>query len=117
MTKPTHTTFHLNGNIYLQEWRTNDLILHRTDGPALIIHYANGQIGQEHWYENGLQHRIDDPACKIYHYKNELIQQIDKKYYLYDIHITCEIQDWLVENNITAPYSKEDRMAIILRWG
>ena len=84
MTESTHTTFRLNGNIYLQEWRTNDLMLHKIDGPALIIHCVNGQIV--------------------------------KKYYLYDIHITREIQDWLIENNITAPYSEEDQMAILLRW-
>lgn len=68
-----------------QRWSRDNILLHRTDGPAITRYDEDGNIIATLWFIEG----------------NE---------------ITIPIKDWLRENNMSAPYSKEDQMAIILRW-
>jgi hypothetical protein len=42
-------------------------VLHRIDGPAMILYHNNGNIRSETWYRNGNKHRPDDyPAYTTY---------------------------------------------------
>jgi len=50
-------------------------------------------------------------------------QLVIKFYYKYDDHedgingeVVGDMNEWLLDNNISAPYSEEDVMAIKLRW-
>ena len=52
---------------------------HRTDGPAFIYYYENGQVNCVYYYLNDKRHRTDGPAI-IRYYENGQIQS--EKYYL-----------------------------------
>lgn len=54
-------------------------------------------------------HRLDGPAYDGAH--GEKVWYIDNNYIP-----PRDIEPWLKENNMTAPYSEEDQMAIMLRW-
>ena len=53
MSKPVIDTF---GN---KEWRNVDGVLHREDGPAIIL-----SSGSQLYYRHGKEHRIDGPAVE-----------------------------------------------------
>jgi len=57
-------------------------------------------------------HRFDGPAIIEHDYKGNVIYE---SWYINGI-IIIDMNDWLKENNISEPYSKEDVMAIVLRW-
>lgn len=50
-----------------EEWRNKTGRLHRTDGPARIEYWPNGQPHQKTWYQHGQQHRENGPAVTVYH--------------------------------------------------
>ena len=113
MTESIHTTYHSYENIHVKAWWVNDT-LHRVDGPAMIMYFKDGRIYEELWYKNGNLHRVDGPAS-ILHNNPHLIET--QSWYINKIYISDEIWIWLYDNNIFAPFSDEDVMAIILRWG
>jgi antitoxin component YwqK of YwqJK toxin-antitoxin module len=49
-----------------EKWKNADGVLHRDDGPAIIIYFSNGTIESESFYINGKLHREDGPAIIIY---------------------------------------------------
>jgi hypothetical protein len=51
----------------LRTWKKDEL-LHRTDGPALIKYYQNGNIKIEKWYQNGKRIHDDVNPCVIDYY-------------------------------------------------
>ena len=55
-------------------------------------------------------HRLDGPAYVCYDEQGKLE---DRFWYVNDV-IIDDMDDWLKENNITEPFSNEDRMAIKL---
>lgn len=61
-------SLHMNNN----KWLYNDVLVHRTDGPAWTFNDSNGC--QEYWFLNGEIHRDDGPAVLsnegIYFYLN-----------------------------------------------
>ena len=63
--------------------------------------------------ENCLFHRIDGPAVIELNFTGNVIYEA---WWINGIPMT-DIKEWLKENNIGEPYSEEDQMAIILRWG
>lgn len=46
---------------HLEIWVNDDHVLHRTDGPAYIFSYPDGDRHCS-WHKNGLEHRIDGPS-------------------------------------------------------
>jgi len=81
-----------NGKLCVQRWyqksaKIESNDLHRLDGPAYISYYENGMYYRSSWWING----------------NSISGKV--------------MRSWLKENNISSPYSDEDQMAIILRWG
>ncbi len=58
---PAEVQYFKNGQIQYEVWCLNNQ-LHRTDGPALVRYHENGQIQYEVWYLNNQLHRTDGPA-------------------------------------------------------
>jgi hypothetical protein len=55
--------------------------LHRTDGPANVIYYDNGNVRFEIWCIDGLGHRINEAAMVIYREDGTILE---KRWYRYD---------------------------------
>jgi antitoxin component YwqK of YwqJK toxin-antitoxin module len=106
-------TYYDDGSIQDERWIVNNE-LHRLDGPAYIWYNEDGSIYREQWFVNGELHRVDGPAY-IWYYKNGSIGS--EHWYINGIYINDNIIPWLEENNIIAPFSEEDLVAIKLRWG
>jgi len=60
-------------------WFKNGL-LHRDEGPAMILYTYRGGVADEGWFQNGKYHREDGPAwisyyddfeCSRYYYLND----------------------------------------------
>jgi len=135
---PAKIWYYEDGIKHHEEWYINGIYT-RDNGPAVIWYYQNGEIQHEDWYTDGKFDRLDKPA-RIDYYRNGKIKQeewwIDgnrnksngpaiKKYNEDGTHTEVwyicgnEIEimsEWLLENNIKAPYTEEDAMAITLRW-
>ena len=105
-------TYYEDGSLRHVQWRVNGEY-HRVDGPAYIWYYKNGSIGSEHWFVDDEYHRIDGPAIILY---NEYGLIEDAQWWVNNIFINDDIIPWLEENNITAPFSEADQVAIKLRW-
>lgn len=75
---------------------------HRLDGPAI-----ENISGTKQWWINGKRHRIDGPAIEYVNGR--------KEWWINGNSLNIEL--WLKENDIIVPYSDEDQMAILLRWG
>ena len=103
--------YYENGNIERESWYINDK-LHRLDGSASVWYYKNGNIEREFWFINDNYHRFNGPAY-IWYYENG---NIEKEYWFVNGIKVPDISEWLKENNIFIPYTKEDQMAIMLRW-
>jgi hypothetical protein len=54
-----------NGNLRSKTYFLEDL-LHRLDGPALILYYESGPLQSEHYFLNGSLHRDEGPATIMY---------------------------------------------------
>ena len=102
--------YYENGSIYHERWLVNGKY-HRLDGPAYIVYYKNGSIGSEHWFVNNEYHRLDGPAFMRYNKDGSINHE---EWIVHGIEID---ENWLEENNIIAPFSEEDLVAIKLRWG
>ncbi len=50
----------------LEAYRNENNKYHRTDGPAVIDHYADGSVYSEIYYINGKMHREGGPAAVTY---------------------------------------------------
>ena len=55
-----------NGNIKNEYWYNEYGRLNRTDGPAIILYYLNGNKRKECWLIDDEYHRIDGPAKVFY---------------------------------------------------
>jgi len=108
--KPIQTEMYSN-NYMRQRWMIGDK-LHRENGPAVIRYYNNGLVNYKRWYKDHKLHRLDGPAIVKYDESGKIKYQ---GWYVHDIHVDME-SGWLEENDIHAPFSEEDIMAIILRW-
>lgn len=62
---PARIGYYKNGNIVWEEWWF-DGELHRTDGPASVGYHENGSICWQRWWFDGKRHRTDGPACIDY---------------------------------------------------
>lgn len=62
---PSKEQWHRNGTKKLQEWRSHN-VLHRTDGPARISFYKNGQLKEIGHYQSGKLHKVDGPASTMW---------------------------------------------------
>lgn len=99
-----------NGTIRSISWYDDNGDSHCIDGPAQTEYWANGNIRWMVWNIHNEHHRTDGPAYIYYDEQGNL----DGKYwYVNNVKIE-DMNDWLEENNITNPYSDEDRMAIKL---
>jgi antitoxin component YwqK of YwqJK toxin-antitoxin module len=103
--------YYINGSIMSERWYVNGK-LHRLDGPSDIQYNENGLISRERWLVNGEWHRLDGPAYILYNNDGSIMSE---QWWVNDINIV--IIPWLEENNIIAPFSEADQMAIKLRWG
>lgn len=52
--------------IVTRKWMNRNKVLHRRNGPALVITYPDG-TKQEEWYINGENHRLDGPAIQTWY--------------------------------------------------
>lgn len=78
-------------------------VMHREDGPAHIT-----PSGKQKWYYMGKIHRLDGPAF--------IAANGDYCYFVDGKEVTNEFIEWIKENNITYPFSKEAEVLITLRW-
>lgn len=109
MTEQPESYTNKSGNkIWYLPSRGKDYI-HRLDGPA--IKWVDGST---YWYVNNKQHRLDGPAVINLDVKGNICQET---WVINDIWLNEDVVDWIEENGMTAPYSEEDQMAIMLRWG
>lgn len=61
-----HFEYNANGNLIKEKWLRNGE-LHREDGPALTVYYADGSIEKLEMYcINGQKHRINGPGTIRY---------------------------------------------------
>lgn len=67
-------------------WYKNG-VLHRLDGPAVIIWDHNGIKIEENWYKDGKLHRLDGPAIR--HVRRWTGVNL-RRYYINDIYYTEE---------------------------
>jgi antitoxin component YwqK of YwqJK toxin-antitoxin module len=102
--------YYSDGSIRHERWYVNDE-LHRLDGPADICYYEDGPIRYEQWFVNGELHRLGGAAWTLYNGDGSIMSE---HWWVNDINI--DIIPWLKENNITAPFSEADLVAIKLRW-
>jgi len=56
------------------------LNMHRTDGPAFICYYDNGNVEYEKYYVNGKSHKLDGPAYIEYERNGNIVYE---SYYIY----------------------------------
>lgn len=79
---------------------------HREDGPA--VKWADGRLG---WYINNKLHRIDGPAFM----NNNHFKRSDR-WYINNIDITDEAEEWMKENSISYPFDEEIKVQFKLRF-
>lgn len=72
------------------EYRLPDNALHREDGPAYVFEHDNGDR-YEVWAYNDKIHRYGGPARTSEPYL--------KEYWIHDIEVTKEVEEWLSERN------------------
>lgn len=89
-----------------KEWRDEDNLLHRIDGPAFINRY-----GDEQWEYHGKMHRIDGPAVIWRRFP-----QIEYRYFVNGIDITNEVIAWMKEHNISYPFDEDTILLFKLRF-
>jgi uncharacterized protein len=65
---PAIITYYENGNKYRETWLNHEII-NRINRPAQIYYYENGNKSKELWIKNNRVHRIDGPA-EIHYYEN-----------------------------------------------
>jgi antitoxin component YwqK of YwqJK toxin-antitoxin module len=65
----THT---ISRNGLIHTWRNKYGEYHRTDGPAVIRYYQDGEIRSEEYYVNGQSHRMDGPAYISYYNNGQI---------------------------------------------
>src|SRR3989344_1743675 len=72
---PAAITYYNNGNIRTEKWCKYGKV-HRSDGNKLatVIYYENGVIKDLMWYNNGELHRSGGASAKITHFKNGQIE-------------------------------------------
>ncbi len=58
-----------NKTIEKVEYRNENNQLHRTDGPAVVCYYENGQVQRESYYLDDKLHRTDGPS-DVWYFKN-----------------------------------------------
>jgi len=89
--------------------------LHRDSGaPTRCEFNSHGEAVRVSWHDNGILHRLNGPAL-IYNYRSG--KDISEIWYLCGVDLsTHEVEAWLLDNEMTAPYSIEDCMAIKLMW-
>jgi hypothetical protein len=58
----SYTEYYTNNNQLIKEWRNEEGILHREDGPCYIRYFNNKSISYESYQVSGLFHRKDGPA-------------------------------------------------------
>jgi hypothetical protein len=86
--------------------RATDLsngVLHRVGGPAYI-----GDGDYEEWWFEGLPHRDDGPAVTG--------GTFDHEWWIKGKSITADVDLWLLQNNISWPFSDEETMLFKLRF-
>ena len=67
---------YLGTDIILKEtYKKPNGLLHREDGPAVIVYYENGNIKSEEYYIDGERHREDGPT-QISYYSDGLISEV-----------------------------------------
>src|ERR1700691_1668900 len=76
---------------------------HREDGPAIIR--TDGTL---EYFLNGFYHREDGPA---------VINEKGEFYFLNDINITDEVNDWIKENNIPEIWNNSHKTLFKLTFG
>jgi antitoxin component YwqK of YwqJK toxin-antitoxin module len=106
-------TYYDDGSIRHELWYVNDE-LHRLDGPAAISYSKDGSIAHENWIVEDKHHRLDGPAAISYNKDGSIKYE---RWWINDIGIDDEKSSWLEENDIIAPFSETDQVAIKLRWG
>ena len=85
-----------------REW-TQDGLLHKEDGPA-IIHADGMRI----WCRRNRLHREDGPACTWPDGRRE--------WWINDVNISEEVELWLMDQNITWPFDRDALLLFQLRW-
>ena len=77
---------------------------HRADGPAYI-----GADGTREWWVHDQRHCVDGPAY--------IHPDGRQWWYVQGRNITGEVTAWMLNNNITWPFTPEQLVEFQLRWG
>jgi hypothetical protein len=109
-----------------QEWRLQNGLLHRLDGPAVI--YASGtqawwlqgkrhrsdgpamiwQDGTQEWWLHGRRHRSDGPAM--------IWRSGTQDWFLNGRLMTDQIKTWMETKGVTWPWDAETQMEFVITW-
>ena len=139
MTNPRRT-YYPSGELEFEEWYDQNREHHRTNGPAIIRYYLNGNIHYKCWIVNGTYHRISEPAYIEYSdsgkieseewivngkchrndgpaeiYYNEFGEFGNGVWYLNSKIIYPD--DWLKENGYEWPLDDNQQTELLLRFG
>jgi antitoxin component YwqK of YwqJK toxin-antitoxin module len=52
--KPSIISYYPNGNKEKEFWY-NEKVLHREDGPSIVLYNEDGSINSERWFLNGVE--------------------------------------------------------------
>jgi len=110
MANPTIRSFE-DGTVRSISWWDEGGNAHRIGGPSEIEYWSNGNIRWMVWNLHNQHHRLDGPAHIRYDEQGNIE---DQNWYIEGFCVNENILGWLEENNITEPFSDEDRMAIKL---
>jgi hypothetical protein len=84
-------------------WTDGNAEFHREDGPAFIFSLY------DIWFRHGVEHRDDGPSTV---WKNGESHE----WYINGENLTEIVEEWLVENEISWPFSEEETMLFKLRF-
>jgi hypothetical protein len=85
-------------------WWKNGQLHRDDDKPAAIC--AEGTL---EWWKNGLRHRVTGPA--VIHPNNK------HEYWINGVNITEEVKSWLKSRKYKAPFTPEQQVEFVLKFG
>ena len=79
---PASIIRYANGNIRVEMYYWDDK-WHRENGPAICLWHENGNIEQMLYYQHGRKHRVDGPQCQVF-----------------DVNGHLRIEDWCIDGKL-----------------
>lgn len=96
---PAFIEYYPDGNLKREDWKIHGDFC-RSDGPAYIQYYSNGQAKIQEWIFNNLAHRSDGPAYIHYH-EDGIIKHF--RWYKDGRDINDQILEYMRENELVDP--------------